>query len=115
MGDSNSWRERLADTGRLSAEIVEDILAIHGSRGAKAIEAIPEDRVKEYQDFTIVVGMNEEYIVEGNSCTCKDMEYNLDADDPQQLCWHVLAVEIAQRIGAVDRYDLYYTDVDPLI
>jgi predicted nucleic acid-binding Zn finger protein len=71
--------------------------------------------VKEYRDFTVVVGHGDEYIVEDDSCTCKDAEYNLDAGDPTDLCWHAIAVAIAERIDAVDHHDMWYSDVRDFI
>ncbi len=101
----------LADTGELTPEITQAILTAHGERGRKAIDAVGERRVKQYKDFTVVVGHTEEYIVEGGACTCKDAEYNLDPDDPTDLCWHALAVEIATRTDAVDHHDMWYSEV----
>ena len=43
---------------------VETLLQKSGTREKKALEAIHEDRVKQYRDFTVVVGYNDEYIVE---------------------------------------------------
>lgn len=105
------WQAALAETGELSASIVDRIVSVHDDRGARAIEAVSEERVKQYRDFTVVVGHADEYVVEGGGCTCKDAEYNLDSADPAQLCWHVLAVEIARRIDAVDHHDMWYSDV----
>ncbi len=105
------WQARLEEAGELTPEIVDAIGRIHGGRGVKAIEAVAENRVKAYRDFTIVVGYDDEYIVEHGGCTCRDSEYNLDADDPTQLCWHALAVAIARRIGHVDYHDMWYSDV----
>ncbi|MFB6153949.1 MAG: hypothetical protein ABEJ27_06825 [Halodesulfurarchaeum sp.] len=118
-GDSvageQDWRERLDEAGELTPEAVEAILDTHGDRGQRAIEAVTESRVKGYRDFTVVVGHGDEYIVEGTSCTCKDAEYNLDPEDPTDLCWHAIAVEIAERVGAVDRHDMWYSDVRDFI
>jgi len=105
------WQRELEDAGELGAEVVERILAVHGDRGARAIEAVSEGRVKEYRDFTVVVGHTDEYVVEDGGCTCKDSEYNLDPEDPTERCWHALAVEIARRVGAVDHHDMWYSDV----
>ncbi|MFW5949703.1 MAG: hypothetical protein ACOCSD_08910, partial [Halolamina sp.] len=55
------WRETLAEAGALSPEIVSAILDAHGDRGSRAIEAVSEGRVKEYRDFTVVVGHEDEY------------------------------------------------------
>jgi predicted nucleic acid-binding Zn finger protein len=109
------WRERLAEVGELRGPIAEAIIAAHGDRGARAIEAVSERRVKEYRDFTVVVGHEDEYIVEDGSCTCKDAEYNLDAEDPEDLCWHAIAVAIADRVDAVDHHDMWYSEVREFI
>jgi len=107
----DDWRDALAAAGELQPDIVSTILSIHGDRGQRAIEAVSEQRVKRYRDFTVVVGYDEEYVIEDGGCTCKDSQYNLDPDDPSQLCWHALAVEIAERIDAVDDHDMWYSDV----
>ncbi|XVH32970.1 metal-binding protein [Haloferacaceae archaeon DSL9] len=111
MTTIGDWRSALAEAGELSAPIVTAILAAHGDRGKQAIEAVSERRVKAYRDFTVVVGYEDEYVVEGGGCTCKDSEYNLDRADPDQRCWHVIAVDIATRIDAVDHHDMWYSDV----
>jgi predicted nucleic acid-binding Zn finger protein len=105
------WQAALAEAGELVPDVVDRITSVHGSRGVRAIEAVAEDRVKAYNDFTVVVGHEDEYIVEDGGCTCKDAEYNLDPTDPEQLCWHVLAVKIATEIDAVDRHDMFYAEV----
>ncbi|ELZ04051.1 hypothetical protein [Natrialba asiatica] len=109
------WQARLEETSELTPELVDRISRLHGDRGVQAIEAVGENRVKTYRDFTIVVGYDDEYIVEDGGCTCKDSEFNLDADDPTDLCWHVLAVAIARRVGYVDYHDMWYSDVRELL
>ena len=108
------WQARLEEEGELTPAIVDRIARVHGDRGVRAIEAVGEGRVKAYRDFTIVVGYEDEYIVEGAGCTCKDSEYNIDPDDPTDRCWHVLAVAIARRVGHVDYHDMWYSDVRDL-
>ena len=105
------WETELEAAGKLTASVVEDIIEQHGDRGTRAIDAVSEGRVKQYKDFTVVVGHNDEYVVEDGSCTCKDVEYNLDPTDPSQKCWHAIAVDIAERIDAVDHHDMWYSDV----
>lgn len=90
---------------------VELLLSEHGGRGRRAIDAVSEERVKQYLDFTVVVGHGDEYIIENGRCNCKDAAYNLDPDDPSQQCWHALAVDIADRIDAIDHHDLWYAEV----
>ncbi|WP_255150995.1 hypothetical protein [Halorarius halobius] len=111
MNAVEEWQAALDDAGELSPDVVDRILTVHGERGAKAIEAVAEERVKEYNDFTVVVGHEEEYVVEDGGCQCRDSQYNLDPDDPTQLCWHVIAVSIAERVGEVDYHDMWYSEV----
>ncbi len=106
-----TWREELAGAGAITGPVAERIIAVHGDRGVRAIEAVTEGRVKEYRDFTVVVGHEEEYVVEGRGCTCKDSEYNLDPEDPTERCWHALAVVIAEATDTVDDHDMWYSEV----
>jgi predicted nucleic acid-binding Zn finger protein len=108
---AEQWQADLSEAGELSPAIVETILSTHGDRGATAIEAVHEGRVKEYRDFVVVVGYGDEYVVEDGACTCKDHEYNVDPEDPTDRCWHALAVDIARRVGAVDHHDMWYSEV----
>ena len=105
------WLGRLEEAGELTPAIVEEVTRIHGDRGARAIAAVGEGRVKAYRDFTVVVGTSDEYVVEGRSCPCEDAQYNLDPDDPTAVCWHALAVGIARRVGHVDYHDMWYGEV----
>jgi predicted nucleic acid-binding Zn finger protein len=105
------WQAALEDAGELTPEVVNRVLATHGERGARAVDAVAEERVKQYKDFTVVVGHSEEYVVEDGGCQCRDAQYNLDADDPTQLCWHVIAVAVAERVERVDHHDMWYSEV----
>ena len=107
----DEWREALANAGELSPPLVDQIIGRHGERGIRAIDAVTEDRVKKYRDFTVVVGHEDEYVIEERACTCKDATYNLDPDDPTQLCWHALAVQIAEAVERVDHHDMWYSEV----
>ena len=111
MGDSEEWASVLSETGTLTPEVVELLLGTHGARAKRAIEGVGEDRVKKYRDFTVVVGHLDEYIVEGETCTCEDQRYNLDPENPDAKCWHQLAVEIATLLDRVEHHDLWYSDV----
>jgi predicted nucleic acid-binding Zn finger protein len=115
VSEVEDWRAALSAAEELTGPIVDAILAAHGDRGRRAIEAVSEERVKQYRDFTVVVGHDDEYVVEDGGCTCKDAEYNLDTGDPSQRCWHALAVEVAERIGAVDHHDMWYSEVREFI
>ncbi|MFB6310625.1 MAG: hypothetical protein ABEH64_05510 [Salinirussus sp.] len=111
MTAADEWERALQAAGSLEPEIVERITAVHGDRGARAVAAVGEDRVKGYNDFTVVVGHEDEYVVENDGCTCKDAEFNLEAEDPEQLCWHAIAVRIARAIDAIDEHDMWYSEV----
>lgn len=111
MSGVESWQASLAEAGELTGPVVDQIVAVHGDRGRRAIDAVGERRVKDYRDFTVVVGHGDEYIVEDGGCTCEDSRYNLDDDDPSALCWHVIAVAIAERIAALDHHDMWYSEV----
>jgi predicted nucleic acid-binding Zn finger protein len=108
---TDDWRAALSDTGRLTPDIVDTLVSTHGGRGQRAIEAVSEGRVKQYRDFTVVVGHDDEYIVEAEGCTCKDAEYNLSPEDPDQRCWHAIAVDVAERLDEVDHHDMWYSEV----
>ena len=105
------WRAALAATEELTGPITDAIMTAHGDRGQRAIEAVSERRVKQYRDFTVVVGHHDEHVVEDGGCDCADAAYNLDPDDPEERCWHALAAEIAARVGAVDHHDMWYSEV----
>ena len=107
----DEWQADLAAAGELTPAAVDRIVAVHGDRGRRAIEAVGEGRVKAYRDFTVVVGHADEYVVEAGSCTCKDAEYNLDPADPDQLCWHAIAVRVALAIDEADEHDMWYSEV----
>jgi predicted nucleic acid-binding Zn finger protein len=107
----DDWEAALARHGELAPDVVERIIALHGDRGRRAIEAVGENRVKGYKDFTVVVGHEDEHVVEADGCDCADATYNLDTADPEELCWHAIAVRIARAIDAVDEHDMWYSDV----
>nr|WP_233357313.1 hypothetical protein [Halococcoides cellulosivorans] len=111
----DDWEAALSDADQITPEIFDRIVATHGDRGRRAIEAVAEGRVKAYRDFTVVVGHAEEHVVEADACSCPDATYNLDGSDPEQLCWHAIAVRIARATDRVDDHDLYYADVEDLL
>ena len=106
-----TWEQTLEADGELTSDAVEQIIDTHDDRGVRAIEAVSEERVKQYRDFTVVVGHSEEYVIEDDGCSCEDSRYNLDPEDPTALCWHVIAAKIARRIDAVDHHDMWYSEV----
>lgn len=111
MNEGDDWRTALREAEKLTPSIADAIVSTHGNRGMRALEAVSEHRVKQYRDFTVVVGYDDEYVVEDRGCTCKDSAYNLDPEDPNQRCWHVLAVDIAEALDEVDYHDMWYSEV----
>ena len=107
----DEWKADLEAAGELTSDAADAIIATHGDRGVRAIEAVGERRVKEYRDFTVVVGHSGEHVVEDGGCECEDSRYNLDPEDPTELCWHVIAAKVARRIDAVDHHDMWYSEV----
>ena len=97
--------EKAAKSGS-EYELYKALLLNFGKRGDKAFEYLKDRRVKKYRDFFVVVG-KEEYIVEGNFCTCPDFLVNLKGKSP---CAHIIAVEVAKITGKYDRVDAYYVD-----
>ena len=89
----------------LSPERRCEIIASCGARGRKALKAIDENRVKKYRDFFVVVGIHDEYVVDGDFCTCPDVVFR------GGRCWHIIAVEIAEATGRYERVDLWYQDI----
>jgi predicted nucleic acid-binding Zn finger protein len=88
----------------LTPEVRDAIIQACGERGRKALKAIDEQRIKQYRDFTVVVGISDEYIVDEEFCTCQASRYR------RGRCWHILAVEIAGRVNAFEVIDAWYQE-----
>ncbi|WP_049947705.1 hypothetical protein [Candidatus Halobonum tyrrellensis] len=101
----------MSAAGELTPAVVEAVVSTHGARGRRAIEAVSEERVKQYRDFTVVVGHRAEHVVEDGGCDCEDAAYNLDPSDPDERCWHALAVDVAEALDRVDHHDMWYSEV----
>jgi len=97
--------EMIEQDQELTEEFRTCIERIYKDPGRKALAAVDERRVKRYLDFYVVVGHSNEYIVEGDFCTCSDFLFR------GRECWHILAVLIAERTGIYESYDLWYQDV----
>lgn len=88
----------------LTPSVRDGIIRCCGERGRKALKAVDENRIKKYRDFFVVVGFSNEYIVDEDFCTCQDFVFR------GGRCWHILAVEIAERVGAYEEIDAWYLD-----
>ncbi|MFZ1126716.1 SWIM zinc finger family protein [Methanoregula sp.] len=80
------------------------IVAEYGSRGAKALDAIDRHLIKKYLDFFVVAGSTGEHVVSENVCTCRDFAFR------QKLCWHLIAVRIAEATGTFETINAWYQD-----
>ncbi len=94
-------------TGRRSDRPIPErarraVLECYGEQGRRALEAVESGSVKRYLDFVVVVGKNDEYVVEDELCTC-DRSLLGNA-----FCWHQLAARIAVLTNACEEYDLWY-------
>lgn len=86
----------------LSERTRRAVLDCYGEQGRRALEAVESGSVKRYLDFVVVVGTNDEYMVEEELCTC---DRSLIAN---AFCWHQLAARIAILTNACEEYDLWY-------
>ncbi len=100
MNDERTAKQKFV----CSQEERAEILKRYGERGARAIDAVSEGRVKKYRDFFVVVGRSDEYVVEDEFCTCRDAVFRGGE------CSHVLAVRFARVYGGFEEIDLWYLD-----
>lgn len=98
----------LASAGGLTDELEQRIIREYGNRGQNALKLVKAGRVKKYLDFFVVEGRTGKYVVEGDFCTCRDYLYRLSRNGG--LCYHSLAVRIAEATGQYERVDLWYSD-----
>ncbi|MDD1678352.1 MAG: SWIM zinc finger family protein [Methanomicrobiales archaeon] len=80
----------------------EALIEHYGERGRKALKVVEERRVKKYCDFFVVVGYNDEYVVDEEFCTCSDFLFR------GRECVHLLAVRVACATDCYERYDSWY-------
>jgi|Deesub1362A_J573_1020465.scaffolds.fasta_scaffold00886_6 predicted nucleic acid-binding Zn finger protein len=102
------WEE-IKKKRELKPEFEKWIIERYGKRGERAIKAVREGRVKRYKDYFVVVGKEDEYIVEDDFCTCKDFLYR------GEECWHSIAVKIAEATGEYDYFDVWYQDLREIL
>lgn len=98
---NDPWTE-LGQERRVTKGFIGALLRTYGERGRKALKAIEESRVKRYLDFFVVVGRGDEYVVEGEFCSCGDFLYR------GKECSHIIAVRIARQTGEYEQYRLWY-------
>lgn len=99
----NPW-VLLEQKRELSPDVCQSLIHAYHERGEKAILAAGHGNVKKYRDFWVVVGRSDEYIVEDGFCTCDDFRFR------GGVCWHSLAVRIAEICHIYEEFDLFYTE-----
>lgn len=100
--------DALQNAGSLTEDLEQRIVREYGNRGRKAIDLVRAGRVQKYRDFFVVEGKDDLYVVEGDFCTCRDYLYRLSQSGG--LCYHSLAVRIADATGQYERVDEWYSD-----
>lgn len=98
----------LLHAGQIQPEAESAIIREYGTRGKNAIELVRAGKVKKYRDFFVVQGRKNQYVVEGDFCTCRDYLYRLARQDG--VCYHSLAVKIASATGQYEEVDAWYSD-----
>lgn len=98
----------LQSAGSLTEELEQRIIREYDNRGQRAIDLVRAGKVKKYRDFFVVEGKGDLYVVEGDFCTCRDYLYRLSRNGG--LCYHSLAVRIAEATGQYGRVDEWYSD-----
>ena len=99
----NDIFSRIEKGAPLAPELREEILKVFGNRGARALAALDEKRVKKYRDFTVVES-SKEYVVDEDICTCGDFLFR------GRECWHILAVRLALATGSLVEEPAWYQD-----
>jgi predicted nucleic acid-binding Zn finger protein len=98
------WR-KLGEERRLTPEIREELEAVCGEGGRKALRAIDEGKVERFRDFLVVSGTTGRHVVEEEFCTCSAFLFR------GNRCWHILAVRIAALSGGFRERDEWYIDI----
>ncbi|WP_424359103.1 SWIM zinc finger family protein [Methanocella sp. MCL-LM] len=98
----------LLTPGKIDGDVVSAIIQEYGTRGKNAVELVLAGKVKKYRDFFVVQGRKDQYVVEGDFCTCRDYLYRLAKQDG--VCYHSLAVKIASATGQYEEVDAWYSD-----
>ena len=91
----------LKKEGCLNETVRAAFVSTYGKRGAEAVDAVRDKRVKKYLDYYVVVGNNNEYFIDEGECSCPAARFGNE-------CWHTIAVRIAEELHAYEEYNLWY-------
>lgn len=90
---------------------------IYGTKYIKAIEALESFSVKKYiflpsnRVVWIVIGKKREYfVIPRIYCQCNEFYINVVIRRKSDLCYHILAQAIAERIGKYETYKVSDSD-----
>jgi predicted nucleic acid-binding Zn finger protein len=100
----NDLLKKISFERKLTAELREEVRKTFGNRGARALAAIDEQRVRRYLDFIVVKSTSKEYVVDEDICTCDDFLFR------ERECWHILAVRIALATGMLLDEESWYQE-----
>ena len=100
---SDLWQQ-LADKHELDDDLRAAIETELGPRGKKALTALDAGKIKKYNDFFVVEGRTDNYVVDEDFCTCGDFIFR------GRTCWHLLAVRIARETALFETVDSWYYD-----
>jgi len=92
----------------------------YGEKFLKALKTVNERRVKRYRfenglTIDFVVGDDAEYLVipEARFCSCKAFRYGGPGE--KRICYHLLAVELAERFGLIEEIQAEFEHFDMII
>jgi predicted nucleic acid-binding Zn finger protein len=100
---SDPW-QLIGERKVLDDESRAALVALYGTRGKKALDAIDNHLVKKYLDFFVVTGTSGNYVICEGVCTCPDFAFR------QKPCGHLIAVRIAEATGAFETVDEWYQE-----
>lgn len=96
----NKLFEKLREADKLTEELEQEIEEIYGSRGARAIDVVKSDGVREEGGKWIVEGREEEYEVVKTHCSCYDYVLNIAPGKTDvDMCYHALAKNIHELLN----------------
>jgi len=102
--------ETVKSEGQVSEAHVARLSEAFGQRGAKALEALQEGRIKKYvfkpsgRVVWIVVGKRRDYLVMPaiDYCSCYDFYFQFDHG---HVCYHIIAQKLAEATGKFDSFE----------
>lgn len=90
----------------LCEETESELIELFGDRGKRAVACAKGNRVLKYLDFFVVKGKTADYVIVENSCSCQD--YYARRMKKGDLCYHIIAAEIAGAAGLAEERNEWY-------